>query len=178
MRVEVSGGLVGEHDLGSAGERARDRDALLLTSGQLRRAVFQARAQPDDVDDVVEPCLVGIATGERERKRDVLHRGERGDEVVGLEHETDAIAPDLRELLVGERAELDVAEEHLAARERVEPGDAVQQCGLPRARRPHDRRVRAALEGDVDAVERAHFGVGFGFAVHLRRVDGARRPRW
>ena len=61
LRVDVAGRLVGEHDLGPAGERARDGDALLLTARQLRRPMLEPRAQADDVDDVVEPGLIGIA---------------------------------------------------------------------------------------------------------------------
>ena len=96
--VEVAGRLVGEDDLGPAHERARDRDALLLTAGQLRRPVREAIAQADGVDDAVEPRLVGLAARERHRQRDVLERGERRDQVVRLEDEADAVAAHLREL--------------------------------------------------------------------------------
>ena len=60
-RVEVAGGLVGEHDLGLRDERARDRDALLLAARQLRRSVLEPVAQTDGVDDAIEPRLVGLA---------------------------------------------------------------------------------------------------------------------
>ena len=38
-------------------------------------------------------------------------RGERRDQVEGLEDEPDPVAPDTRELLLGQRAEVDVAED-------------------------------------------------------------------
>src|SRR4051794_30189251 len=41
-RVEVAGRLVGEDDGRAAGERAHDRDTLLLAAGQLARAVRDA----------------------------------------------------------------------------------------------------------------------------------------
>ena len=90
--VEVAGGLVGEDDLGLRHECARDRDALLLTAGQLRRAVRETITQADRVDDAIEPRLVGLVARERDRQRDVLERGERRDQVERLEHEADAIA--------------------------------------------------------------------------------------
>jgi len=62
--VKVAGRLVGEDDLGTAGEGTGDGDALLLPAGQLCRAVRQPVAQTDDVDDPVQPLLVGAAAGE------------------------------------------------------------------------------------------------------------------
>ena len=44
-RVEVAGRLVGEDDLGSAGERPGDGDPLLLAAGELARPVVQPVAQ-------------------------------------------------------------------------------------------------------------------------------------
>ena len=38
-RVEIAGRLVGEQDARRVGDRARDRDALLLAAGQFRRPV-------------------------------------------------------------------------------------------------------------------------------------------
>ena len=115
--------------------------------------------------------LVGGAAGERGRQRDVLERRQRRDQVVGLEHEADAVAANLRELLLGERADLQVAQEHLPARQAVEAGDAVQQRGLARAGRAHDRGVLRTREVDLDLVECAHSGVAR--SVDLRRGDRA-----
>ena len=89
--VEVAGGLVGEDDLGPAGERPGHGDPLLLAAGELARAVLQAVAEADGVDDVVEPRAVGLAAGEAHRQRDVLDGGERRHEVERLEHEADAV---------------------------------------------------------------------------------------
>ena len=115
-------------------ERARHGNALLLTAGELRRAVRQPVAQAHRVDDAVEPLLVGVAARERHRQRDVLDRGERRDQVERLEHEPDLVPADLGELLLGELPERDGTEPHLAAREPVEAGDAVQQRRLARTR--------------------------------------------
>ena len=110
-RVEVAGGLVGEDDLGPAGEGPGDGDALLLAAGELARAVVEAVGEADGVDDRVEPRLVGLAAGEVQRQRDVLRGGERRHQVEGLEDEADAVAAQLGELLLAEAAEVDVADE-------------------------------------------------------------------
>src|SRR5258707_101959 len=83
------------------------------------RAVREPFAQPDRVDHLVEPSLVGPAAGERGGQRDVLERIQRRDQVVRLEDEADAVAADLGELLLGQRADVDVAEEYVTAREPV-----------------------------------------------------------
>ena len=44
--VEVAGRLVGEDDLGPAGERAGDGHPLLLAAGQLRRSVVEPVLSP------------------------------------------------------------------------------------------------------------------------------------
>ena len=52
---------------GAVIERAGDRDALLLTAGQLARAVLQPVGEADRAHHDVEPLLVGSAAGEGER---------------------------------------------------------------------------------------------------------------
>jgi hypothetical protein len=47
LRIQVTGGLIGEDHLRPVDERARDGDALLLTAGQLAGPVMQAISQPD-----------------------------------------------------------------------------------------------------------------------------------
>ena len=170
-RVEVAGRLVGEDDLRPAGQRTGDGDTLLLATGQLRRSVLDAVAETDGVDDEVEPLLVGLAAGERQRQRDVLERGQRRHEVERLEDEADAVAAQLGELLVVELAEVGVADEHGAAGERVEAGDGVHQGRLARARRAHDRGELAGVEVGVDAVEGVDFRLAA--AVGLAGVDRA-----
>ena len=104
LRVEVAGRLVGEHDRRARDQRARDGDALLLAAGQLGRAVVQAVADADRVDQPVEPLAVGLAPGDRERQQDVLLGVEHRQQVEGLEDEADPVAAQLRQLAVVELA--------------------------------------------------------------------------
>ena len=68
----------------------------------------------DGVDHAVEPLPVRLLARQSRRQRDVLERGEGGDQVVRLEHEADAIPAQERQLLVRQRAERHVADEDLA----------------------------------------------------------------
>ena len=89
---------------GPVHERARHGDALLLAAGELGRAVREAVAQADALDQLVEPLLVDLAAGERQREQDVLLGGEDRHEVEGLEDEAEPVAAQLRERLVAEPA--------------------------------------------------------------------------
>ena len=102
--VEVAGRLVGEDQLGLVGERAGDGDALLLAAGQFARSVLEPVGQPDGVDHVAQPLLVGLLAGEVHRQGDVLDRGQHRQQVERLEDEPDALAAQSGELGVGQRA--------------------------------------------------------------------------
>jgi hypothetical protein len=71
----------------------------------------------DRADHLVHPLLVGLATGERHRQHDVLGRGQGRYEVERLEDEAHAIATQLGEPLVVERAQVDRSDEDVAGRE-------------------------------------------------------------
>ena len=50
VAVEVAGRLIGEDQRGFGDERSGDRDALLLSAGQLGRLVVQAIAHPEPLE--------------------------------------------------------------------------------------------------------------------------------
>jgi hypothetical protein len=91
--VEVASRLVREHDGRLGDERAGDRDALLLTAGELGGAVALAVGEADAIDEVGDAALRGgvRASGETDREGDVLLCGERREQVEALEDEADAI---------------------------------------------------------------------------------------
>src|SRR5690349_1549536 len=62
--VEVAGGLVGEGQLRLADQGPGDGNPLLLAAGELGGPVAEAVAQPDGLDDLVEPGLVRLAAAQ------------------------------------------------------------------------------------------------------------------
>ena len=103
-RVEVPRRLVGQDHLGAVHERAGDGDALLLAAGQLRGQVVPPRAEPDGVQELGG---AGAAFGRRHGggrrgRLDVLARGQGRDQVELLEDESDRVAPQARELPLGD----------------------------------------------------------------------------
>ncbi len=128
--VQVARRLVGEDEVRPGDERAGHGDALLLTTGELARAVRQAVAEADGVDDRAQPRSVRTTAGEGQRQGDVLLGVERGQEVVGLEDEADALAAEAGQLAIRQRPEVDIADEGATGGERVETSQAVHQRAL------------------------------------------------
>src|SRR5205085_504099 len=84
-RVQVSRRLVREDHRRVVQERARDRDALLLTAGELARAVVDPVAEADLLERSERALapLFAVAAVE-ERQLDVLDRVQSREQVVGL----------------------------------------------------------------------------------------------
>jgi hypothetical protein len=136
--VEVPGGLVGEDDLRLPSQCPRDGDPLLLPAGQLGGAVPQPRGQADRRHHRVEPRRVGGASRDVQREGDVVRRGERGQQVVGLENEADAVAPELGQPPLRQHGDLRVTDPGLPVIGAVQARHAVHERGLARTGRPHD----------------------------------------
>jgi hypothetical protein len=115
--------------------------------------VSEAIAEADRVDHRVEPRPVHASARDVEREGDVLGGRERGDEIVGLEDEPDALPPQQRKPPLVQRGEVDVADEDPPGGRPVEARQAVQECGLARTGRTHDRGEPARLEVECDASE-------------------------
>ncbi len=96
-RVEVAGGLVGQDELRPQRQRARDRHPLLLTARELTRIVVGTVDESHGVEKLASSLGPARLAGQLERHRDVVERGESRDQVIGLEHDADAIAPQARQ---------------------------------------------------------------------------------
>ena len=94
LLVERRGGLVGEDDARPPGERAGDRDALLLPARELAREVRAARCAQADrfehLDGALTDLLARQLAVQVERHLHVLRRGQRGEQIVRLEDVADA----------------------------------------------------------------------------------------
>ena len=90
-RVEVAGRLVGEQHVAAVGERARDRDTLLLAARELRGQVAPRSPSPTlpSSSATRRAARAVFMPRRRERGLDVLLRGQRRDQVELLEDEAD-----------------------------------------------------------------------------------------
>ena len=103
---------------------------MLLAAGQLLRPVPEPIAEPDGLDDLLEPRFVDLVAGDVEGQPDVLLSGEGGQQVVLLEHEADPVSTQGREGLVAHADERHVADLDVAGVDAIEAGEAVHEGRL------------------------------------------------
>ena len=101
-RVQVARRLVGQDDRRIVGERAGDRDALLLPAGQLRRIVVRAIGQADLLQQLPRAGGGVAPAGNLHRHQHVLERGQRRHQVEELEDEPDLLAAQTGEAVLGQ----------------------------------------------------------------------------
>ena len=102
--VEIAGRLVGQDQRRIVGQRARDRDALLLAARELRRVVMPAIVQPDFVEQRLRARRRIPPAGDLHRHQDVLERRQRRHQVEELEDEADLLAAQPRQRVLVEPA--------------------------------------------------------------------------
>jgi hypothetical protein len=140
---------------GIDGQGPRNRDALPFPARELLREVRQARAELYETQQL-PGALVHLAPrppAQVQREPDVLHAGERGQQVEELEDEADLVAPHARQLVVREPAERLVVHADLPRRGAVEPSDQVEERGLAGSGRADDRGHLTPADRQAHIVE-------------------------
>src|SRR2546426_11784963 len=94
-------------------------------------------------------------------QRDVLQGIQRWQQVEKLENEADLVAPDAREIVVGQLAELLTFDLDLAGCWPIQPPDQVQKRRFSRAGRPDNRDHLALLDLKIHFLERHGFALSF-----------------
>ena len=136
--VEIAGRLVRQHQLRLVGERARDRDTLLLAARKLARTMVEPRAQAQRAEQFARPRLRLFArlAGDQLRQDHVLFGAEIGQQVVELVDEAEIVAAQFGALAGRQLARLDAGDLDPAAKTALEQADRLQHRRLARARRP------------------------------------------
>ncbi len=153
-RVERGERLVEQHERGRGGQRAGQRDALLLPARQLPGPAVGQVGQPDQLQHL--PDAPAAAPRPVQPEPDVAGHREVGEQRAVLRHQADA--PPLGRLVDPVAGHEPVADADAARRQRVEARDAAQQRRLAPARGAQDRGERAVGHLQVDAVQ--HGGAG------------------
>ena len=120
------------------------------------------------------PPLLLRKVAQQQRQLDVLNRIQHRNQVVELEDESDVPAAPLGQLAFRQRCEVSSGHNHLARRRAVDAGDQVQQRGLARARRPHQRQELALRHFEAQAVEhRDLLAIAVIDLAYVLHTDGA-----
>ena len=171
--VEVARRLVGEDQRRIVDERARDRDALLLAARELVGVLLRARVEPHELEHLAHSS--GPAGARHlliaQRQLDVLVDVEVGDQVKALEDEAHVPAAELGELVHGAARQILVAEYVAAARRSIDEPDDVEHRRLAAAGGSHHRDELAALDREIDAVERRRVRETRIALRHVRKSD-------
>jgi len=133
IRVRVARGRIGEDEVRPVDQRPGTRHPLLLAAGQLTGTVRQPVADTQLFHQVVEPFLVHLGAREGNGQGDVLGRGQRRDEVEGLEDEADLVTAQPGEPGVVKPSDVLATHERLPRSRPVETRHAVHQRRLARA---------------------------------------------
>jgi hypothetical protein len=103
---------------------------------------------------------------QQQRQRDVVGHAQVRQHVEGLEHEAEALAPQMRLRGFIEAGHIDVEDAHGAGVDGVERGDAVQQGRLADTRLADHRDELAACDVEVDVAEDHGIAIALGEASH------------
>src|SRR5262245_66657992 len=84
--------FIGEHQLWTICQRARDGHALLLPDGKLSGPVLEPIREADRVEQMPGPCAITAPARKAHSQQNDLKNGQAGDEVMRLEAEPDVLA--------------------------------------------------------------------------------------
>src|SRR6185312_6764602 len=115
-RVEVSGRLVREQHRWLRDEGSCQRNALLFSAGKLARIVPRAILQTDPRERVQGAATCVRAPGQLEWEHHVLERGQSGNEVERLEHESDTLRTQASTPVLVQPCQIGTGEQDASAR--------------------------------------------------------------
>jgi len=169
--VEITGRLVGDEDGRFDGERACDRDPLLLATGKLCGIVGKTAAKADPLKHGARPVEGVGAAGKLQRHRHVLQCVHGLHQMEGLEYKADFLPAEARELVLPEAGIIEARDRDAAAVDPLQPGDHHQERRLARAGRPDEPDALSVHHGKVDAMQ--HMDARGARAK--RQVDGVKK---
>src|SRR6266568_3471698 len=181
-RVEVAGGLVGQHHLRLAGQRPGDRHPLALPTRQRGGALAQPVAEPDPLQrQACQPPPLGAAQATvQQTGGDIVQRTGVLQQEELLEDHAEAMGAQARKPPVRQRPKRLAGQPHHPAGGPVQRRYQVQQGGLAGPRRPYHRDQFPVGDGKGDAAHRFHrraTRIGLANPVELQDRRGRRRER-
>ncbi len=158
LAIEAARRLVGEKEGGATRDGARDRDALLLTAGELVRELVGVILQADRGKrlECARPAI------RLDRDLDVLDGAERAKQVERLEDEADLAAAVRAERAPSCGRQIDAADDDAALVRAVERAEQREERALARAGRTDERDQLATRYGERDASQNGLFSAAKG----------------
>ena len=132
--IQSAGWLVQKQNLGVLGKRPRNGHALLLAAGKAGWGCVHFGLQPDGTDDV----RVRPVTGKVCAHAHVFCHSHMRKQVVLLKDKTYGLSAEPGQLGIRSFGDVQTAIRHGSAVWPFQPGEDVQQCGLPRPGGPQN----------------------------------------
>ena len=153
--IEVAGRFVGQDDDRIVDQRPRNRDALLLATGQLLRERVHAVLKADPLQHLERLALLlrERHAEDPRHQRDVLDHRLARQQLEVLEDEAERAAVRL-DLAGRERGEVAAADNQLAFRRHVLPQQQPEQRGLAGAARPGEEHELAFVDAQGEVAQR------------------------
>ena len=128
-KVDASGRLVGEEELGRIGQGDGNGDSLLFTSGEGAEFIVLVAAHTDHLEEFQRLLALFSCTGDIHGQHDIFQGIEIREEVPGivLPHEAHRLALVVDELLLGHGEEVFAADHELSGAGAVESSDHVEE---------------------------------------------------
>ncbi len=169
--VERGERFVEQQELGHLGERAGERDPLLLPAPQFVRPAPRVIRHLHQRQHLGYPCVAAAALHAflLQPERDVAGDVEMRKQRVGLEHHVDR-TPVGRHVRRVAAVDLDAP-----AIGQLEPGDQAQQRGLAAARRAEQREQLAMLDRQRHPIDRGHRAEFLADVADFEQRHGAAR---
>ena len=175
--VEVPRGLVGQHDRRAADQRACDRDALALATGELARTEVGTIGEPHPCERL-RGSLAALGDSDPRVEQafgDVLQRGRVLRQEELLKDEPDTRSTQRRELAIGEARRVEARDRNHPRARALERTHHVQQRRLARARRAHDRHELTLAHREAHFPQRVNRRLGAVDLAHPAQLQHRRR---
>ncbi|KWV86320.1 hypothetical protein PFLmoz3_04012 [Pseudomonas fluorescens] len=157
--VEVAGGFVGQDHRGFADQGAGNGHTLALPTGEVGGAMVGAFGEADLCEHALGvfhrfmPRHAAITQGQR----DVVQGTEAWQQVEALEHETDLLVADRRQLIGGGVENIVAGKVVLAAVGQVQQAEDIEQGAFAGARGTENAAAVTAGDGQAHVIENAQF---------------------
>ena len=151
--VQVAGGFVGQENGRLGDDGTCERGTLLLAAGHLAGIVVDAMGKSHLGQRSRGPGQRVAPAHQLERYGDVLKRGQRRDQVEGLEQDREAAAPKPRKSVLVQAADIDAVDHHSTAGGTLDAGDHRDQARLAGTGRTHHAYRSPWRDLEIDALE-------------------------
>ena len=177
--VQRAGGFVSQQHVRVVDQRARNRHALHLPAGHLRRLLVKLVAQTHALQRFLgaRPALGAGNARQRQRQLDVGQHRLMRNQVVALKHKADGVVAVRVPVLLGKVLCGLAANHQIAGGGVVETADQVQKRRLAASGRPEDRYKFIFPKSDGNAVQRLHaLAAGSVFLFNANQTQHGQNP--